>query len=108
MKQTSFSFLFCLFLSFLSSSLASAGQAESTGALTWIHTGGPPGGLGYDIRYSFANPDIWYVTDGYAGVYMSTDDGVTWQSSNTDIPPQDGPTGDGIPIFSLTIDPHNP
>ena len=34
--------------------------------LTWVRTGGPPGGLGYDIRYNFDNPDIWYATDNYA------------------------------------------
>ena len=80
----------------------------STDALTWIRTGGPPGGLGYDIRYNFANPDIWYVTDNFAGVHISTDNGYTWQPSNTGIPPQSGPTGDALPIFSLTVDPHDP
>ena len=80
----------------------------STEALSWIRTGGPPGGLGYDIRYNFANPDIWYVTDNFAGVHISTDNGHTWQISNAGIPPQSGPTGDALPIFSLTVDPHNP
>jgi len=76
--------------------------------LQWVRTGGPPGGLGYDIRYSFADPNIWYVTDNNAGVHISTDNGYTWQPSNTGIPPQAGATGDAIPIFSLTVDPHNP
>jgi photosystem II stability/assembly factor-like uncharacterized protein len=108
MKKTTFSFLCCLFLSFLLLSLSSVGQAQITDSLTWIPMGGPPGGLGYDIRYNFADPDIWYVTDGFAGVHISTDNGMTWQPSNTGIPPQIGPTGDGIPVFSLTVDPHNP
>jgi photosystem II stability/assembly factor-like uncharacterized protein len=76
--------------------------------LTWVRTGGPPGGLGYDIRYNFDDPNIWYVTDNFAGVHVSTDNGLTWQPSNTGIPPQLGPTGDWIPIFCLTVDPHNP
>jgi photosystem II stability/assembly factor-like uncharacterized protein len=76
--------------------------------LTWVRTGGPPGGLGYDIRYNFADPTIWYVTENYAGVHISTDNGYTWQTSNTGIPPQAGATGDQTPIFCLTVDPHNP
>jgi photosystem II stability/assembly factor-like uncharacterized protein len=75
---------------------------------TWERTGGPPGGLGYDIRYNFADPNVWYVTDNFAGVHISTDDGYTWQTSNTGIPAQLGPTGDWRPIFCLTVDPHNP
>ena len=74
----------------------------------WVRTGGPPGGLGYDIRYNFADPNIWYVTDNFAGVHISTDNGHTWRVSNAGIPPQSGPTGDALPIFSLTVDPHNP
>jgi photosystem II stability/assembly factor-like uncharacterized protein len=76
--------------------------------LTWVRTGGPPGGLGYDIRYNFADPGIWYVTENYAGVHISTDNGLTWKPSNNGIPPQAGPTGDHIPIFCLTVDPHDP
>lgn len=76
--------------------------------LQWVRTGGPPGGLGYDIRYNFDDPNTWYVTDAYAGVHISTDNGRTWQPANTGIPPQIGHTGDSIPIFSLTVDPHNP
>ncbi|NDJ76495.1 MAG: hypothetical protein GYB65_09565 [Chloroflexi bacterium] len=76
--------------------------------LTWVRTGGPPGGIGYDIRYNFADPTIWYVTENYAGVHISTDNGLTWQPSNDGIPPQTGPTIDNIPIFCLTVDPHNP
>ncbi len=76
--------------------------------LQWVRTGGPPGGLGYDIRYSPDDPNKWYVTDNFAGVHISTDNGRTWQPSNTGIPGQLGPTGDWIPIFCLTVDPHNP
>ncbi|MFC1569291.1 T9SS type A sorting domain-containing protein [bacterium] len=84
------------------------GWLQSEDSYTWIRTGGPPGGLGYDIRYHFDNPDIWYVTDNWAGVHMSTDNGATWQQANNGIPPQAGPTNDAIPIFCLTVDQHNP
>jgi photosystem II stability/assembly factor-like uncharacterized protein len=74
----------------------------------WFATGGPPGGLGYDIRYNFADPDIWYVTDSFAGLFISTDNGLTWQPSVNGIPGQAGATGDIVPIFCVTVDPLNP
>ena len=82
---------------------ADPGQAQ----LTWVRTGGPPGGLGYDIRYNFDNPDIWYATDNYGGVHISKDDGLNWHQGNQGIPRQSGPSGDAIPVFCLTVDPHN-
>jgi photosystem II stability/assembly factor-like uncharacterized protein len=82
--------------------------SADTSQLAWVRTGGPPGGLGYDIRYNFDDPNIWYVTDNFAGVNISTDNGYTWQPSNNGIPKQLGPTADWRPIFSLTVDPHNP
>jgi len=81
---------------------------NSSEDLSWVRLGGPPGGLGYDIRYKFDNPDIWYVTDANAGVHISTDNGLTWHQSNQGIDTVSGGAGDGIPIFSLTVDPHNP
>jgi uncharacterized protein (TIGR03382 family) len=36
------------------------------------------------------------------------DSGLTWLPSNSGIPRQSGPSGDAIPIFSLTVDPHDP
>ena len=76
--------------------------------LEWIRLGGPPGGTGYDIRYNFDNPEIWYVTDAHGGVHLSTDNGYTWQASNAGIPGQSGTTGDAIGVFCLTVDPHDP
>jgi len=38
------------------------GQASNT-SLTWVRTGGPLGGLGYDVRMRPDNPDMMYVTD---------------------------------------------
>ena len=71
---------------------------------SWIATGGPPGGLGYDIRMRPDNPDIMFVTDAHAGVHKSIDGGLVWFPSNTGI--QTG-IGNDVPIFCLTIDPHN-
>lgn len=82
--------------------------ATSNESLTWVRTGGPPGGTGYDIRYNFDDFNTWYVTDAGAGVHISTDNGLTWQDSNSGIPGQSGLTGDGIPVFCLTVDPHDP
>ncbi len=83
-------------------------EAQNDGSLSWVRLGGPPGGLGYDIRYNFDDPNIWYVTDANAGVHISTDNGLTWQQNNQGIDTVGGPAGDGIPIFSLTIDPNDP
>ena len=85
----------------------SSGSTQSS-ELSWVRLGGPPGGLGYDIRYNFNHPDIWYVTDQNAGVHISTDDGLTWKQSNTGIQRSGGAAGDGVPIFCLTVDPHDP
>ena len=76
--------------------------------LTWIRTGGPLGGLGYDVRMSPDNPDKMFVTDAYAGIFMSLDGGKTWSPSNTGIKDRDGSTGDAIPVFSVTIDATQP
>ena len=48
-----------------------------------------------------------YVTDAWAGVHVSTNGGQTWFPSNEDITTRAGESGDAIPVFCLTIDPHN-
>jgi photosystem II stability/assembly factor-like uncharacterized protein len=73
----------------------------------WVRTGGPLGGLGYDVRMRPDNPDMMYVTDAWAGVFISTDGGQTWHPSNEGITTRTGEAGDAIPVFCLTIDPHN-
>ncbi len=73
--------------------------------LIWVRTGGPSGGLGYDVRMMPDDPDVMLVTDAWAGVHLSIDGGRTWTSSNEGISTRTGPTGDAIPIFSLTVDP---
>ncbi len=72
---------------------------------TWIRTGGPLGGLGYDVRMRPDNPDILFVTDAWAGVHKSTDGGKTWFPANDGIVTRTSFSGDAIPIFCLTIDP---
>ena len=74
---------------------------------SWVRTGGPLGGLGYDIRMRPDNPDVMYVTDAWAGVFKSTDGGQTWFPANNGITTRTGESGDAIPVFCLTIDPHD-
>ncbi len=85
--------------------IAASVQAQN---LTWVRTGGPLGGLGYDIRIRPDNPDSMYVSDAFAGVFKSTNGGQTWTPANTGITARTGASGDAIPVFCLTIDPHNP
>jgi photosystem II stability/assembly factor-like uncharacterized protein len=70
----------------------------------WLRMGGPPGGLGYDIRMRPDSPDIMFVTDANAGIHKSVDGGKTWEAKNEGI----GLflTG-GAPVFCATIDPHD-
>jgi photosystem II stability/assembly factor-like uncharacterized protein len=77
-------------------------------AASWARVGGPSGGIGYDIKVRPDNPDIMYVTDANAGVHRSTDGGLTWTSINQGIDARQGPSGDQIPAFCVTIDPNNP
>jgi photosystem II stability/assembly factor-like uncharacterized protein len=72
----------------------------------WMQLGGPPGGLGYDIRYDFSDFERWYVTDDFAGFFYSMDRGLTWTNGNQGLPTWG--EGNTIPVFSATVDPHNP
>lgn len=74
--------------------------------LVWVKTGGPLGGIGYDIRSRPDNPNVMLVTDNSRGVHISTDNGMTWSESNTGIDVRAG-AGDAIPVWCLTIDPHD-
>ena len=75
-------------------------------AESWAHLGGPIGGLGYDIRYSFADHQTWYVTDAWAGIHRSRDGGLTWEPINEGITARKGV--DGVPIFTVVVDHHDP
>ncbi|MBM3152818.1 MAG: hypothetical protein FJZ96_11575 [Chloroflexi bacterium] len=70
----------------------------------WIRLGGPPGGLGYDIRMRPDNPDIMFVTDAFSGIFKSTDGGQNWFPINVGI---ERVPGAGASIFCATIDPHD-
>lgn len=74
----------------------------------WVKLGGPLGGLGYNIRFSPTNKNILFVTDAFSGVQRSTNGGLNWQASNTGIDARVGPSGDAIPVFSLTVDENHP
>jgi len=84
-----------------------SGPPQPVAGLTWVRTGGPLGGLGYDVRMRPDSLDVMYVTDAWAGVFMSTDGGQTWFPSNEGITTRTGESGDAIPVFCLTIDPHD-
>jgi len=92
--------------------IAPAGRTPGAGplptGLKWVRTGGPLGGLGYDIRMRPGNPDVMFVTDANAGVFKSVDGGRSWAPKNHGITTRTGETGEKIPIFSLTIDPIHP
>ncbi len=78
------------------------------GQASWIRTGGPLGGLGYDVRMVPDNPDKMYVTDAFAGVFISDDGGEFWYPSNQGLSDRTGESQDAIPVFCLTISPHDP
>jgi uncharacterized protein (TIGR03437 family) len=79
-----------------------------TQSLSWVRTGGPYGGVGYDIRMRPGNPDRLLVTDNASGVSLSSDGGNTWVPSNSGIQARTGSSGDAIPVFCLSVDPNNP
>jgi photosystem II stability/assembly factor-like uncharacterized protein len=89
-------------------SLAVDESSVSTFNNIWCGTGGPSGGVGYDIRIHPRDPKIVFVTDVLNGINKSVDGGATWKPKNTGILDRKGPTEDAIPIFSLTIDPNHP
>jgi photosystem II stability/assembly factor-like uncharacterized protein len=83
---------------------AQADELPDYQSLVWQRLGGPPGGLGYDIRMRPDQPDIMFVTDAHAGIHKSIDGGITWMPVNEGIAPFSG----GIfPVFTATIDPHD-
>jgi hypothetical protein len=82
--------------------------ASGAVAADWVSTGGPVGGLGYDVRIDPRSKQTMFVTDNYAGIVKSTNGGSSWVAANAGITVRAGPTGDAFPIFSLTIDPNNP
>jgi photosystem II stability/assembly factor-like uncharacterized protein len=114
MKSRSITCILFLFFLIVPVVLAAGGQAgqplprpPAFESEPWVFTGGPVGGLGYDVRMDPTNPDVMYVTDAKSGVFKSTDGGATWVPKNKGITTRMGPSGDEIPVFSLTIDPND-
>jgi len=85
-----------------------SGQPTRTAGLRWVKTGGPIGGIGYDVRMRPGNPDVMYATDTFSGVSISTDGGRSWIAANDGIITRAGASGDAIPVFCLTVDKSNP
>jgi len=83
-------------------------QLEPPEGYDWIRTGGPPGGLGYDIRIHPLEPNTVFVTDNPSGMNKSYDGGVSWHQKNEGITARTGGSLESIPVFSATIDPGNP
>jgi len=71
-------------------------------SLPWVRTGGPLGGIGYDIRYKYDDYTTWFVTDANAGLHKSTDSGLTWFKSNSGM--LASVLDDTVPIFCVTTD----
>jgi hypothetical protein len=58
-------------------------SAQTSWAQTsWVSTGGPLGGLGYDVRIDPNNSNNMFVTDNWAGVIKSENAGQSWFQSN--------------------------
>lgn len=83
-------------------------KGVSPAGLAWVSTGGPRGGIGYDIRIHPRDPNVLWVTDANAGAHQSVDGGRTWTPRNEGITARSGVSGDSVPIFCLTIDGNAP
>ncbi len=71
--------------------------------IQWVKTGGPSGGLGYNVKVHPLDKNIMFVTDAWAGVHRTVDAGRTWQASNTGIDVRVGPSSDGIPVEAFPV-----
>jgi photosystem II stability/assembly factor-like uncharacterized protein len=96
-----------LALSFFAVISAVHGGFPDDPSVVWRKTGGPIGGLGYNVRYVPEDPSIMFVTDGWAGVQRSNNGGESWQAMNEGIDARSRPSQDAIPVFALRIDPNN-
>jgi len=88
--------------------LGAAGGFPDDPTVVWRKTGGPIGGLGYNVRYVQGAPETMFVTDGWTGVQRSVDGGETWAAVNEGIASRSRPSQDAIPVFALRIDPNDP
>lgn len=74
----------------------------------WQRTGGPIGGLGYNLKIDPTNNQIMYITDALSGVHKSSNGGATWVQKNNGITSRGGDSSDAIPVFTISIDGNNP
>jgi photosystem II stability/assembly factor-like uncharacterized protein len=74
----------------------------------WQRTGGPIGGLGYNIKIDPTNNQIIYITDALSGIHKSVNGGNTWIPKNNGITSRNGDSNDAIPVFTVAIDQNNP
>ena len=74
----------------------------------WQKTGGPIGGLGYNIKIHPSNNQIIYITDALSGIHKSIDGGNTWIPKNNGITSRNGDSNDAIPVFTVAIDQNTP
>ena len=74
---------------------------------TWVSTGGPFGGNGYDVRINPDDPDIMYVTDIRGGNYKTTNGGFSWYPINTGIEFNPAIKNGTVPVHCLSLDPNN-
>ena len=74
----------------------------------WQSTGGPIGGLGYNLKIHPTNNQIIYITDALSGVHKSTDGGANWVQKNNGITSRNGDSNDAIPVFTVAIDQNAP
>lgn len=73
----------------------------------WTKTGGPIGGLGYNVRYRTDQPESMFVTDAWIGLQKTADGGQNWSDANEGIGFREGPSDDAIPVFAFKIDPND-
>jgi len=75
------------------------GQLLNT-SIAWVRTGGPLGGLGYDVRMRPDNPQIVYAATGTSGLLKSSNGGSSWTQIQIDVPAS-------VPVLSVAINPSN-
>jgi len=74
----------------------------------WQATNGPPGGIGFDMVMHPKDRRIVFAADNPSGLLKSEDTGRTWKRKNRGITAFSGPSNDGVPIYSVAIDPNDP
>ncbi len=70
----------CIFIVVLALSLSLPLSLFPAGLPLWKKTGGPSGGLGYDVRIHPKDKKIMFVTDNPSGVNKSYDGGQNWKA----------------------------